>query len=125
MLREIQHVRQERKKDKRRWFTDDYWDLFVWFRKDGSYSGFQLCYGKPDGERALTWMDESEPVHTGVSQSSPGRTGAGNMEAALLVADGVFDVAAVAGRFWKESRGIDAEVRRYVIAKMKELMQSN
>ncbi len=125
MLREIQHVKQERKKDKRRWFTNDYWDLFVWIRKDGSYSGFQLCYGKPDGEHALTWMEESGPMHTGVSESSHGRTGAGNMEAAILVADGVFDVADVAGRFWKESREIDSDVRRYVIVKMKELMKPN
>ena len=125
MLREIQHVKQVRKEDKRRWFTDDYWDLFVWVRKDDSYSGFQLCYGKPDGEHALTWMEESGPMHTGVSESSHGRTGAGNMEAAILVADGVFDVADVAGRFWKESREIDSDVRRYVIVKMKELMNSN
>lgn len=125
MLREIQHVKQERKKDKRRWFTNDYWDLFVWIRKDGSYSGFQLCYGKPDGEHALTWMEESGPMHTGVSESSHGRTGAGNMEAAILVADGVFDVADVAGRFWKESREIDSDVRRHVIVKMKKLMNSN
>ena len=66
MLREIQHVRQERKKDRRRWFTDDHWDLYVWIRKDGSYSGFQLCYGKPDSEHALTWMDGSDPTHAPV-----------------------------------------------------------
>ncbi len=125
MLREIQHVKQERKKDKRRWFTDDYWDLYVWIRKDGTYSGFQLCYGKPDGEHALTWMDDSGPVHAGVSESSHGRTGAGNMEASILVADGVFDVDGVARRFWKESRDIDPEVRRYIAVKMKELMGSN
>jgi len=124
MLREIQHVRQERKKDKRRWFTDDHWDLYVWFRKDGNYSGFQLCYGKPDSEHALTWMDGSDPTHTGVSESSPGRTGAGNMEAAILVADGAIDAAGVAGRFWRESREIDSDVRKYVIVKLKELMKS-
>ncbi len=124
MLHEIQHVKQERKRDKRRWFTDDYWDLFVWVRKDGNYSGFQLCYGKPDGEHALTWMDESAPVHTGISESSHGRTGAGNMEAPILVADGVFDVAGVAQRFWNESTDIDSDVRLHVFEKMKELMST-
>ena len=122
MLREIQHVKQERKKDRRRWFTDDYWDLYVWSREDGTYSGFQLCYGKPVDEHALTWMDENGPVHTGVSETSPGRSGAGNMEASILVADGIFDVGGVAQRFWKESGEIDSNVRQYVIVKMKELM---
>lgn len=124
MLREIQHVKQERKRDKRRWFTDDYWDLYVWVRKDGSYSGFQLCYGKTDRQRALTWMDESGPIHTGVSEASHGRTGAGNMEASILVADGTFDVRGIAQLFWKESREIDSDIRLYVIVKIKELMKS-
>ena len=121
MLREIQHVKQERKKDRRRWFTDDYWDLYVWVRKDGTYSGFQLCYGKTDRQRALTWMGGRGPVHTGVHE---GTDSAVDMSAPILVADGTLDVPGVAQRFWKESREIDSDVRWYVIAKMKELMKS-
>ena len=37
------------------WITDDYFDLFVWYHADCTIHGFQLCYGKPTNERALTW----------------------------------------------------------------------
>jgi hypothetical protein len=124
MLAEIRHVKQERGKDRRRWFTDDYWDLYVWVNAAGEFSGFQLCYGKPDAERALTWMEGQSPAHTGVSEASPGRAGAMNLEASILVADGTMDVRTVARRFWQESKGIDKTVRIYVVLKLKELMKS-
>lgn len=122
MLREIHRVKQERGQDRRRWFTDEYWDLYVWSRPDGQFSGFQLCYGKPDAERALTWMAEGRPTHTAVSETSPGRAAATNLEASILVADGEMDVRRVAQRFWRESRHIDNDVRRYVVIKLKKLM---
>ena len=119
MLREILFVKQERKKDKRRWFTDEYWDLYVWVRTNGSYSGFQICYGKTDFQRALTWMDGGEPSHTGVREDeSPAES---NM-AAVLVADGAFDVRGVAERFRQDSEEIDPEVRGYVAGKLKQLV---
>lgn len=118
MLREIRYVKQERKKDKRRWFTDDYWDLYVWVRADGSFSGFQLCYGKTDRQRALTWLDGSAPVHTGVREES---AHAGNMSTPILVADGVLDVEGVDQKFRADSAGIDPDVRRYVISKLEAL----
>lgn len=118
MLREIQYVKQERKKDKRRWFTDDYWDLYVWVRTDGSFSGFQLCYGKTDQQRALTWLDGSAPVHTGVSEGSGY---AADMSAPILVADGALDVEGVEQKFRADSAGIDPAVRRYVISQLEAL----
>ena len=122
MLSEILYVKQERKEDKRRWFTDEYWDLFVWNRKDGSYSGFQLCYGKTDQQRALTWMDGGLPSHSGVSESSRTGSRAGNMAAPLLVSDGTLDVEHVTERFLTDSEEIDPEVRQYVSLKLKELL---
>ena len=124
MLSEIRHVKQERGEARRRWFTDDYWDLYVWIRSDRAFSGFQLCYGKPDAEHALTWMEGESPSHTSVSEASPGRSGPMSMEASLLVADGIMDVRTVAQKFWRESKHIDPDVRRYVILKLKELMSA-
>jgi hypothetical protein len=39
----------------RRWFTNESIDLIVWYNLDGEISSFQLCYGKPRNERAITW----------------------------------------------------------------------
>jgi len=118
MLREIRYVKQERKKDRRRWFTDDYWDLYVWIRPDGTYSGFQLCYGKTDVQRALTWMEGAEPVHAGISEEE---NPTDRNRAALLVADGFFDVAEVTRRFSQDAGNIDTEIRAYVQRKLARL----
>jgi hypothetical protein len=39
----------------RRWFHDDYFDLFVWQAGGGELVQFQLCYGIDSSERALVW----------------------------------------------------------------------
>jgi len=31
----------------RRWISDDYFDLIVWYDRKDMVHGFQLCYGKP------------------------------------------------------------------------------
>jgi hypothetical protein len=47
----------------RRWFADDYFDLFLWTCPDSKVQRFQLCYGKPHDERALTWTPEGTTHH--------------------------------------------------------------
>ena len=42
----------------RRWLSDDFFDLVIWYRPDDTIYGFQLCYDKPSWERALTWMSD-------------------------------------------------------------------
>jgi hypothetical protein len=42
----------------RRWLSDDFFDLIVWYRPDDTIHGFQLCYDKPYWERALTWLSD-------------------------------------------------------------------
>ena len=41
---------------KRRWFHDEYFDLFVWQTLSGELTRFQLCYGIHSSERALVWQ---------------------------------------------------------------------
>ena len=40
---------------RRRWFSDEYFDLVVWQAAPDGLVGFQLCYDKPGAERAVTW----------------------------------------------------------------------
>jgi len=53
MLKEILGVADD-PPAKRRWFHDDYFDLFVW-QAQGEITLFQLCYGGDASERALVW----------------------------------------------------------------------
>jgi hypothetical protein len=49
---------------KRRWFHDEYFDLFVW-QAQGEVTLFQLCYGGDASERALVWDKARGFFHDG------------------------------------------------------------
>ena len=55
MLTESRRVRQIKNEPRRRWFSDDYFDLIVWLGNGHEIIGFQLCYDKFGIERALSW----------------------------------------------------------------------
>ena len=52
---------------KRRWFHDDYFDLFVWQTHSGELTRFQLCYGIHSSERALVWQSQGGFYHDGLA----------------------------------------------------------
>ena len=69
MLREIHGVSNE-PHAQRRWFHDDYCDLFVWQAPAGEGTAgevtlFQLCYGMDSAERALVWDKARGFFHDG------------------------------------------------------------
>ena len=49
---------------RRRWFHDDFFDLFVW-QAGGEVTLFQLCYGADSAERALVWDKQRGFFHDG------------------------------------------------------------
>jgi hypothetical protein len=51
---------------RRRWFHDDYFDLFVWQTLNGDLTRFQLCYGILASERALVWQSQGGFFHDGL-----------------------------------------------------------
>jgi hypothetical protein len=58
MLREIGHTKGIPGQGPRRWFNDEYLDLFVWYDAGGRILGFQLCFDKnTHAERALTYTE--------------------------------------------------------------------
>jgi hypothetical protein len=63
MMREILGVADDGPA-RRRWFHDDYFDLFVW-QADGKVTLFQLCYGGDGRERALVWDKSRGLFHDG------------------------------------------------------------
>ena len=60
MLKEILGVADD-PPAKRRWFHDEYFDLFVW-QANGEVTLFQLCYGGDASERALVWDKQRGPA---------------------------------------------------------------
>lgn len=64
MLREILDVFQDDPSSQRRWFHDDYFDLFVRQRGD-ELVAFELCYSIHSNERALVWTRGQGYYHDG------------------------------------------------------------
>ena len=83
----------------RRWFHDDYFDLFVSQATDGKLSGFQLCYGLDAAERALVWDRERGYFHDGTDLLKPDDI-AGRFEAVAPKLPG--DVARAVARRLRE-----------------------
>jgi hypothetical protein len=107
MLSEIRHTRQVPGEGYRRWFTDEYFDLIVWYDDDAAFYGFQLCYDKMGRERALTWTRNHgfrhDAIDAGEVPGSPKMT-------PVIVADGEFSAQPIAQRFRQESASIDPEL---------------
>jgi hypothetical protein len=113
MLSEIRNARQVQGEGFRRWFTDEYFDLIVWYGEDNSLIGFQLCYDKKDRERALTWTFDHGFQHNRIDSGEvPGHT----KMSPVIIADGEFGVAEILGRFEKASARMDAGIASFVSA---------
>ena len=115
MLYEIKEVKQQPGEPVKRWFTDEYYDLFVWHDDREQISSFQLTYDKGHEERAVTWTRKGGFQHTGVDagEDSPVES-----RTPILVADGAFDSPAEAERFRRESAEMDPQVSRFVYSRL-------
>src|SRR5258707_1351969 len=68
-MREILDVLQDDPSSQRRWFHDDYFDLFV-RETGGELAAFELCYGIDSHERALVWSQTQGYFHDGGTSAS-------------------------------------------------------
>ena len=116
MLREFPNVRQIPGESKRRWFSDDFFDLIVWLDERDDIVGFQLCYDILKGQRALTWHSDTGFSHHRVDdgESRPGKLKA----APVLVPDGRFDYQKIAERFQSASKDIEERIATFVYEKL-------
>ncbi len=118
MLREAKHVTQYKGEPMRRWFMSPYFDLIVWFSENEEIIGFELCYGKPDSERAFCWSEGVGYKHHKVDdgESEP-------MEykmTPIYVPDGAFDKESVLERFKQEACNVEQSIREYVVERISE-----
>lgn len=118
-LSEVRDVRQVPGESRRRWFTSDDLDLIVWVDAAGAPTSFQLCYGKPRAEHALTWQPDTGFRHMAVDDGeSVDFKWKGTP---ILVPDGHFDADQVRERFTKASTAVPTDIVAFVTTKLGEL----
>ncbi|MEA3213300.1 MAG: hypothetical protein QOE70_6357 [Chthoniobacter sp.] len=103
----------------RRWMSDDYFDLVVWYEVDHTtIHGFQLCYGKPDHGQALTWIDGRGFSHTAIDsgEESP----EANRTPVLSSARAPFPAAVVREAFLRRTESLDPTLRDLVLSRIHE-----
>lgn len=111
-LRELSDTRQVPGEPRRRWFSSPELDLIVWVDDADQPVGFQLCYDKQSGERALTWRAGRGFDHAAVDNGEGMPTKYKGTP--ILVADGVFNSRRVSEIFCKASASVPAPIRRFV-----------
>jgi hypothetical protein len=115
MLREISETRQIRGEPRRRWFNSDAMDLYIWYDNDGAPLGFQLCYGKPNEERALTWFRPASYSHMRVDTGSADGLETGTP---LLMLDGLFEPRPVRQEFARLDAHLPPDVTGLVLSRL-------
>ena len=114
LLRELPDTRQVDGEPKRRWFSSLDLDLIVWLDDSDAPTGFQLCYDKSHGERALTWHAGRGFDHMAVDDGE--QNPAQHKSTPILVADGELDCTRVKRMFVDASREVPADLRALVTA---------
>ena len=118
MLTEFPNVRQRGDEPRRRWFQSDDEDLIVWFGADDRIVGFQLCYDRARGERALAWDELNGYSHLRVDDGEA--IGKPRKRSPILLPDGAFDAPAMLERFAAIAAGLPREVAAFVQHKIEE-----
>ena len=113
MLEEKTGVRQIEGEGFRRWFSDSYFDLIVWYLDESQAEivGFQLCYDKPGSERAVTWRKNEGFSHNRIDD---GERPFSSKMSPVLVADGVFDRDGILERFAEAAHNIDPDLEAFI-----------
>lgn len=115
-FREIRGVRR-RGAERRRWFQDGHFDLFLTQDCLGRVQWFQLCYRRDTPrERVLEWRRGRGFVHLQVTQPRF----AADSQAGELVADGAMPHQEVLQRFEASAAGLPAELAAFVAGKVRE-----
>jgi hypothetical protein len=99
--------------DGRPWFEDDYFDLILWTDASNDIQSFQLCYGKPDAERALTWDRARGYGHFKIER---GETDGYRKSPRTLWPTPGYPHATVVSEFQDRSSDLPSNVRGFVLA---------
>jgi hypothetical protein len=121
MMREIVGVVQGEPAIRRRWFHDEYFDLFVWQNGASEIESFQLCYGIDSSERALEWRKNRGFFHDGAKPGTP--VPGGILDARGVAVQEANTANAISSRFEFAARALPDEVRLPVAARIREYVE--
>ena len=116
MLREIGSGRQDGSRGLRRWFQDEYFDLYLWHDASGAPIGFQLCYDRNHKEGAITW---DKLVGFGHDRVDGGQQSAKYPMTPILRADGAPPYFRIYDRFLAASADSPQAVRDFAIDRLR------
>ena len=123
MMREILGVAQDGTEVQRRWFHDDYFDLFVWQTDKAEITSFQLCYGLDSSERALEWRKDHGWFQDGKTTVEPvPRKILGTVLAPARLA-GADQADPIASRFEFAARDLPDAIRTGVAVRIREFAE--
>jgi hypothetical protein len=105
----------------RKWMTDDYFDLYVWYEENGSIHGLQLCYDKKDDPRALTWLQAGAMRHNRIDdgEESPEAN-----RSPILTDACPFHLEPLRTEFLTRAANIESEIRALVVEKIDAFARS-
>jgi len=117
MLREITNVKQHDANLCRRWFRDDYFDIFLWQTQAGEVVSLQLCYDLPTQERVLSWRKGGGYVHEGIDggEQSPVHN-----RSPIMAADGVLPAETVIQEFNARSKELEPALKQFIHERLRE-----
>jgi len=117
MLTEQTEVRQNPGESHRRWFSDDFFDLIVWFDDAGDIILFQLGYDPEGADGLLEWRRPSGLSHFTVDTA--GRRPARHARTPFLVPAPAPDVTALVDRFKAEVGSIEPAIVDFVLGELR------
>lgn len=117
MFREIPDVIQDDPSCRRRWFQDDYFDLFV-LEAGGELAAFELCYDIRSNERALAWGRDRGYFHDG-------ETSDGDFIGAQLASGDPLEADPIIARFERAAAGLPEGLRLALTERLREYALQN
>jgi hypothetical protein len=118
-MREIGPVRQDSGRGSRRWFQDDYFDLFVWQDAAGKPIAFQLCYERTRAEGAISWNAETGFDHARVDAGAE-RADLRYGMSPMLRPNGVPPYFRIYNRFLAAAADWDPSLKEFMLARLRE-----
>ena len=115
---EVPNVRQVPGEARRRWFTDENFDLMVWFNADNTIHGFELSYDKAGYEKALRWFEDVGLSHYVVDTGE--QNPAYNRSPILSQTEGRSEMKRVLELFRKSTEGLPTGLGDLVQRKLAE-----
>jgi hypothetical protein len=122
MLKEFERIRQREGEGFRRFFTDGYFELMVWYGDDRkAITGFQLAYDVKGRERVVTYkVDEGRVMRSHHYNTGNSFELHGSAWSSILAGDPGTLEPMIYDRFLIAARHIEPEILEYVKDHLKD-----